>query len=103
MNAQTHFNSIRSAENALTNAHETLLQRKNYAAHLCGIAIGEIVPAKTSAGGIECQMAVSQIEVCLCTAHLTFWLSGHKIKKDGSTGSVDCYAVCTLSLDEEAI
>jgi len=93
MNTTTEIyrEAIQDAERNVAAAHERLTATRRAANVLCPVSIGERIPGKTAAGGNECEFEVTDIFASVGREHLTFRVSGKKVKKDGSLANIECY------------
>ena len=76
---------------------------RDAAAEVSPIKIGEHVPGKTSNGGVDCQMEVTEIwvhpgQTMDGLKFLSIRIGGKKIKKDGSLANIECYAYLSVAL-----
>ena len=98
-----HLAAIVAAELALEQAEDNLKTVRAEAGEVSPIKIGERVPGKTSSGGVECQMEVTEIYVHTGAVRagdnfLSVRLGGKKVKKDGSLANIECYQFLNVEM-----
>jgi len=103
MNNALHFEALVAADLALEQAKAHLKAVHAAAQEVSPIKMGQRIPAKTSSGGIECEMEVTAISAYPGQSQdglkfLSVRLGGKKVNKNGSLANIECYAYLSIAL-----